>query len=184
MDGAIVTPSLVSLPWIRRWPQSGFSFARRTTRRAMLRIAGGRPGSRRLLVSYFPAASLRRQASRVAGVTGKTPAQRPRGISFASAAPRPARRAQRGLVLVRAPGCRLGRRQRGDTRADPAGSRSVPRVSCRDAGADVTGKGSLTMQYTHLGRSGLSVSRLCLGTMNFGPLTSEAHRRGPGSRSG
>jgi aryl-alcohol dehydrogenase-like predicted oxidoreductase len=30
------------------------------------------------------------------------------------------------------------------------------------------------MDYTHLGRSGLSVSRLCLGTMNFGPLTSEA----------
>lgn len=30
------------------------------------------------------------------------------------------------------------------------------------------------MQYTHLGRSGLTVSRLCLGTMNFGPLTSEA----------
>jgi aryl-alcohol dehydrogenase-like predicted oxidoreductase len=33
------------------------------------------------------------------------------------------------------------------------------------------------MEYTHLGRSGLSVSRLCLGTMNFGPLTppGEAH---------
>jgi aryl-alcohol dehydrogenase-like predicted oxidoreductase len=31
------------------------------------------------------------------------------------------------------------------------------------------------MQYTHLGRSGLSVSRLCLGTMNFGPLTSETN---------
>jgi aryl-alcohol dehydrogenase-like predicted oxidoreductase len=30
------------------------------------------------------------------------------------------------------------------------------------------------MEYTHLGRSGLSVSRLCLGTMNFGPLTDEA----------
>ncbi|MCC3270087.1 aldo/keto reductase [Arthrobacter gengyunqii] len=30
------------------------------------------------------------------------------------------------------------------------------------------------MQYTHLGRSGLSVSRLCLGTMNFGPKTEEA----------
>jgi aryl-alcohol dehydrogenase-like predicted oxidoreductase len=30
------------------------------------------------------------------------------------------------------------------------------------------------MQYTHLGRSGLLVSRLCLGTMNFGPLTAEA----------
>ena len=27
------------------------------------------------------------------------------------------------------------------------------------------------MEYTHLGRSGLTVSRLCLGTMNFGPLT-------------
>jgi aryl-alcohol dehydrogenase-like predicted oxidoreductase len=30
------------------------------------------------------------------------------------------------------------------------------------------------MNYTHLGRSGLQVSRLCLGTMNFGPETSEA----------
>jgi aryl-alcohol dehydrogenase-like predicted oxidoreductase len=29
------------------------------------------------------------------------------------------------------------------------------------------------MDYTHLGRSGLSVSRLCRGTMNFGPETSE-----------
>ena len=29
------------------------------------------------------------------------------------------------------------------------------------------------MQYTHLGRSGLLVSRACLGTMNFGPQTSE-----------
>src|SRR5258708_38309018 len=34
------------------------------------------------------------------------------------------------------------------------------------------------MDYAHLGRSGLKVSRLCLGTMNFGPLTSppEAQR--------
>jgi aryl-alcohol dehydrogenase-like predicted oxidoreductase len=34
------------------------------------------------------------------------------------------------------------------------------------------------MEYTHLGRSGLKVSRLCLGTMNFGPLTPppDAHR--------
>ena len=30
------------------------------------------------------------------------------------------------------------------------------------------------MEYTSLGRTGLSVSRLCLGTMNFGPLTTEA----------
>jgi aryl-alcohol dehydrogenase-like predicted oxidoreductase len=29
------------------------------------------------------------------------------------------------------------------------------------------------MQYTKLGRTALKVSRLCLGTMNFGPLTSE-----------
>ena len=30
------------------------------------------------------------------------------------------------------------------------------------------------MQYVSLGRSGVKVSRLCLGTMNFGPETSEA----------
>ncbi len=29
------------------------------------------------------------------------------------------------------------------------------------------------MQYTHLGRTGLLVSRVCLGTMNFGPETDE-----------
>jgi aryl-alcohol dehydrogenase-like predicted oxidoreductase len=29
------------------------------------------------------------------------------------------------------------------------------------------------MEYVHLGRTGLQVSRLCLGTMNFGPQTSE-----------
>jgi len=29
------------------------------------------------------------------------------------------------------------------------------------------------MQYVHLGQTGLMVSRLCLGTMNFGPQTSE-----------
>jgi aryl-alcohol dehydrogenase-like predicted oxidoreductase len=34
------------------------------------------------------------------------------------------------------------------------------------------------MEYTHLGRFGVLVSRLCLGTMNFGPHTSEedSHR--------
>lgn len=34
------------------------------------------------------------------------------------------------------------------------------------------------MEYTHLGRTGLLVSRICLGTMNFGPRTEEleAHR--------
>ena len=29
------------------------------------------------------------------------------------------------------------------------------------------------MRYTHLGRTGLRVSRICLGTMNFGPETDE-----------
>src|ERR671916_478733 len=37
-----------------------------------------------------------------------------------------------------------------------------------DRGARLAG-----MEYTQLGSSGLSVSRLCLGTMNFGPETSE-----------
>jgi aryl-alcohol dehydrogenase-like predicted oxidoreductase len=31
----------------------------------------------------------------------------------------------------------------------------------------------MTMQYKHLGRTGLMVSPICLGTMNFGPYTSE-----------
>jgi aryl-alcohol dehydrogenase-like predicted oxidoreductase len=30
------------------------------------------------------------------------------------------------------------------------------------------------MKFTKLGRAGLTVSRLCLGTMNFGPITTEA----------
>jgi NDP-hexose C3-ketoreductase / dTDP-4-oxo-2-deoxy-alpha-D-pentos-2-ene 2,3-reductase len=30
------------------------------------------------------------------------------------------------------------------------------------------------MQYARLGRTGLKVSRLCFGTMNFGPYASEA----------
>ncbi|MBI5512573.1 MAG: aldo/keto reductase [Deltaproteobacteria bacterium] len=34
------------------------------------------------------------------------------------------------------------------------------------------------MQYTRLGRTGLKVSRLCLGTMNFGPHTPEPESHG------
>ena len=52
----------------------------------MLGTVGGRPGLRRLLVSYLLAASLRCQASSVAGVTGKISVQRLRGRSRASAA--------------------------------------------------------------------------------------------------
>jgi hypothetical protein len=46
-------PSFASSPWIRRCPHSGFSFARRTARRARPGSVGGRPGLRRLLVSYL-----------------------------------------------------------------------------------------------------------------------------------
>jgi hypothetical protein len=48
VDGATLTPSFVSSPWIRRCPHSGFSVASRTTRRAMPGTVGGRPGLRRL----------------------------------------------------------------------------------------------------------------------------------------
>ena len=86
VDGATARPSFVSSPWIRRYPHSGFSFASRMTRRAMPGTVGGRPALRRLLVSYLAAASLRCQASSVAGVRRKISAQRLRGMSRASAA--------------------------------------------------------------------------------------------------
>src|SRR6185312_12869722 len=43
--------------------------------------------------------------------------------------------------------------------------RGTPAVKCL---------GVVSMEYTHLGRTGLKVSRLALGTMNFGELTNEA----------
>ena len=86
VDGATAMPIFVSSPWMRRCPHSEFSFARRTTRRAVPGNVGGRPGLRRLLVSYSLAATLRCQASSVAGVTGKTSVQRLRGMSRARAA--------------------------------------------------------------------------------------------------
>ena len=78
-------PGLVSSPWMRRYPRAGFPLPGGRRGRAMLWSAGERPGLRRLLVSYFLAASLRCQASRVAGVTGKIPAQRLRGMNHVSA---------------------------------------------------------------------------------------------------
>ncbi len=48
----------------------------------MLPTGCGRPGVRRLLVSYLPGASLRWLASIVAGVIGKISAQRLRGIEL------------------------------------------------------------------------------------------------------
>ena len=80
-----------------RCSPSGTRWAMPWRGRAMLQCAwwsarwvpgnvGGRPGLRRLLVSYFLAASLRCQASSGAGVTGKTSVQRLRGMSRASPA--------------------------------------------------------------------------------------------------
>ncbi len=45
-------------------------------------------------------------------------------------------------------------------------SRRSPRLSYRDR-----------MAHTYLGRSGVSVSRFCLGTMNFGAITGESDAR-------
>ncbi len=50
---------------------------------------GGRPGLRRPLVSYLLPASLRCQASSVAGVIGKISVQRLRGRSRATGEPHP-----------------------------------------------------------------------------------------------
>ena len=44
----------------------------------------------------------------------------------------------------------------------------------RECAPSRTALGVYRMQYTALGRTGLQVSRLCLGTMNFGPDTTES----------
>src|SRR5215211_4961442 len=60
----------------------------------------------------------------------------------------------------------------------PSARRTAVARSKADGGWSVCGTAARVpgwdaMEYTHLGRSGLSVSRLCLGTMNFGWQTSE-----------
>jgi hypothetical protein len=67
----------------------------------MLAAVGGRPGLRRLLVSYFFAASFCCQASSVAGVTGKILVQRLRGRSRASATNHPVAGSYRILPMLR-----------------------------------------------------------------------------------
>src|SRR6478736_1759358 len=56
----------------------------------------------------------------------------------------------------------------------PIGSRSRRTRSNASKRSASDAEESGPMQYVHLGRSGMKVSRLCLGTMNFGPETSEA----------
>src|SRR5450631_2005405 len=123
VDGATVTPSFVSSPWIRRYPHSGFSLASRTTRRALLRTIGGRPGLRWLLVSYFLVASLRCQARSVAGVTGKISVQRLRGRNRASAANH-----------TRSAGCTAHARRSGAAPRSRAGARATQLPSPRPRG--------------------------------------------------
>ena len=74
----------------------------RSSNRAPLGTVGGRPSLRRLLVSYLPAATLRCQASSVAGVTGK-PRSSGRGARTG-----PARRTTPGRPGRNAPGRRGG----------------------------------------------------------------------------
>ena len=54
-----------------------------------------------------------------------------------------------------------------------ATGRSRRETRCADANVHRPGVDSSRMEYTHVGRLGLVVSRLCLGTMNFGPHASE-----------
>src|SRR5215207_9391216 len=62
------------------------------------------------------------------------------------------------------------------TRPPPSALRTVVAASKaeRSCGTSPRVPGWFSMKYTHLGRSGLSVSRLCLGTMNFGWKTEES----------
>jgi hypothetical protein len=59
----------------------GFSVAIRIMSFLISAAVGGRPGRRRAVWSHFPAMSLWCQVKIVAGVTGKTSAQRRRGSS-------------------------------------------------------------------------------------------------------
>ena len=54
---------------------------------------------------------------------------------------------------------------------EPGLSKSAIRVEALNKHTEIRRTG---MQYTHLGRSGLKVSRFCLGTMNFGEFTDES----------
>src|SRR6478672_7722924 len=56
----------------------------------------------------------------------------------------------------------------------PIGSRSRRTRSNASKRSASDAEESGSMQYVQLGRSGVKVSRFCLGTMNFGPETTEA----------
>ncbi len=55
-----------------------------------------------------------------------------------------------------------------------AKTRSVKSLNAATTAAAATPEEGSLVQYTTLGRTALKVSKLCLGTMNFGPQTTEA----------
>jgi hypothetical protein len=74
VEAAIVYSSRASSPWIRLWPQVGFSRAIRRISVLSDATVDGRPGRRRSVKLHFRATRLRCQRKIVAGVTGKTSA--------------------------------------------------------------------------------------------------------------
>jgi hypothetical protein len=62
-------PRLDNAPWIRRYPQSRFSSAMRTTKDSISPAVHGRPGARWAVPSYFWAIHFRCYANKVSGVT-------------------------------------------------------------------------------------------------------------------
>src|SRR5262245_34490493 len=64
------------------------------------------------------------------------------------------------------------------TPASPAGPSCWRNTSAETASTPtphVASGTAMTLEYRRLGRPALRVSPLCLGTMNFGPLTTEAN---------
>jgi len=84
VEDAILWPRPTSSPWMRRWPQVGFSAARRTIRRRSSIAVGGRPGRRGLGWVQWRAMRLRCQRSSVSGVTIQ-PSRSRRGSAAATA---------------------------------------------------------------------------------------------------
>jgi hypothetical protein len=81
VEAAIAYPSRASSPWIRLWPQAGFSRAIRRTSVLSDAPVDGRPGRRRSVKVHLRATRLRCQREIVAGVTGKISAHRQRFTS-------------------------------------------------------------------------------------------------------
>src|SRR6266511_2119341 len=134
-------------------PRAGRGAARRAQRQRGRAVLGDRGSARGL--GHRAGRDARRQPRAAPGAGHRLPG-RP-GRRHAADQGVPAGDPRAGRPHLRA--VRLRRRYSGD-----------PRAGRRPVTADLRGA---SMQYAHLGRTGLRVSRLCLGTMNFGPETSE-----------